>query len=231
MSKADMFWTDVGQARERIAYSVVNYDGIPVYIDAVFDEGETASNKAQASIRNCDKERQTKVVDLDDPKFKKYRDLPVLGWMNAYRDGGKAVLVARRPVRARQHGLSRANTYVFGFAPREGGNRDFFSSLQPFGDGSFDTYMYDNGFKEMNSGLYPSLVSILTAIEEKSAIAFSSHFCVMCDDVDIRWLLRGKERVGIFGGDNTLLLLKKFAYLREEIMDEPRFTIDQIREL
>lgn len=233
MNKEDMFWTDHTQARERVGGTVVLYDGSPVYIDSISEPMDEADGIVRAHIRTCDPDRTASRKRLDSPKFKRFRELPTLGWLNAADPLTGALFMYRRSVRTRSHGLSRANVNVLGFPSRAAGLQPggYVASLQAFGENSFDKYMYDRGFKDMHLGQYPSLGSILSAVQECSAIAFTNRFCVVNDDLGVRWLFRDRNRVGIFGGENSLFLLKKFIYLREEIMAEPRFTIDQIREL
>lgn len=231
MNKADMFWTDRGQAQERIAGTVILYDNDPVYVDRVEDAFDSPDNVIRVSIRSCDPDQTVSRKRLDSPKFKRFRELPTLGWMNSADPRTGALFLYRRSVRTRSHGLSRNNVNVVGFPKKVVYAGNYAGSLQSYGEGSFDQFMFDRGFKDMHHGRYPSLGSILSAVQECSAIAFTNRFCVVCDDFGIRWLFRDRTRVGIFGGDNTLFLLKKFVYLREEIMAEPRFTIDQIREL
>ena len=234
MNKEDMFWTDYQQAAERIAGSVVCYDGEPVWVDRILDplDDDEGKNLVKAIIRTCDPDRTSSRKRLDSPKFKRFRELPNLGWMNASDPRIGALFLYRRSVRTRTHGLNRANTNVLAFPSKAMvGAGGYLATLQSAGEGAFDQYMYNAGFKQMHHGEYPSLASILTAIRECSAIAFSNLFCVVCDEHGVRWLFRNRDRVGIFGGNDTLFLLKKFVYLREEIMAEPRFTVNQIREL
>jgi hypothetical protein len=232
MNKEDMFWTDYEQAIERIQGSVVCYDGEPVYVERIHPPGEDPGGIVKATIRPCDPIPTAVRKRLDSPKFKRFRELPNLGWMNPSDPKTGALFLYRRSVRTRVHGLNRNNVTVRGFPVRSiGGPGGFLGAFQTVGDGAFDTYMYDSGFKQMHHGQYPSLANTLSVIRDSSAIAFSNKFCVVCDEHGVKWLFRDRDRVGIFGGVDTLLLLKKFAYLREEIMAEPRFTLNQIREL
>lgn len=228
MNKEEMFWTDHGQARERLSGTVILYDNEPVYVENISDPMDEGDGIVKARIVTCDENRTASRKRLDSPKFKRFRELPKLGWMNSADPRVGALFFYRKSVRTRSHGLSRANVNVVGFPTKSSGN--YAGSLQNYGEGTFDKFMFDNGFKDMHHGRYPSLESVLSAIQECSSIAFANRFCVVCDDLGVRWLIRDKNRVGIFGGDNTLFLFKKFAFLREEIMAEPRFTVDQIRE-
>lgn len=229
IDRAEMFWTDIDQARERVQNTVVLYDGDPHWIDVINSGRDYPDGIPKVNLRTCDPDRTVKQVNIDDPKFSKFRELPRLGWLNHSNPLHGASFLYRVSRRTRVHGLSRQNVNAVMFPRKSLGG--FSGNLSAAGEGYFDEIMYNTGFKEMHHGMYPSLKSVLNAIGDSSSIAFSNTFCVVCDEQNIKWLYRNRDKIGIFSGDDTLFLLRKYIYLREEIMDEERFTCNQIREL
>ena len=61
-------------------------------------------------------------------------------------------------------------------------------------------------------------------------MAYGLHYAVIRDVDGIRWLYRDMDRVGLFFGADSLLLLSSKSFLREEIMADSAFTIGNIRE-
>ena len=221
----NFFWTDYVQATERIQASVILYDDIPVYVHLIepHDDGIP-----RATISNCGEEKPTQVrKQLNSPKFKRFRELPKLGWMNLEnRKNTGAVYVQRLNTNTRSHGLSNANTSVsvfnFGKAKDDIGLK--------FGILNFNHVTPDRGFVNCHKNEYPSLESILKNIRDGSSIAYSRDFAIMRDHNGIKWLYRRCDRVGIFTSDDTLCLFNKTSYLREEIMEDKAFTLRYIRE-
>lgn len=227
MKKSEYFWTDAQQAAERLQRSVVLYEGKPVYVDEIIP-GNTLTDVPVARIRPCtDTDARSSRKVLNSPHFKRFRVLPTLGWMNSKDIKGRgALFLARRIASQRVHGLNDTNTTV--------SNWDFettniFPKLSA-NTWRFSTICWDLGFTDMADNAYPSLEKVLANIVEGSAIAFSPKFCVMRDNEGIRWLFRNLERIGLFTGVDTLNLLSKFSYLREEIMSDPTITIRNLRE-
>lgn len=219
---ADIFWTDTTQARERLAGTVVMYDGLPVYVHDIENGADFDDNIPRANITFCgdpDGKRQRK--RLDSPKFNKFRDLPTLGWLNNYQYG--AVFMFRKATRSRLHGLNSTNV-----------RSEFFYNSQAYCTTSFDRgweYVYNTpAFVDLCNDSYPPLGDVLLNVQEGSALGFSRKFAVYRDSLGLRWLYRETERIGIFTNSNSLNLLSKFKYYREEIMNEPKFTLDNIQE-
>jgi hypothetical protein len=222
MTATDYFWTSIEQAIERLRGTVVIYDGKPVYVSAI-EPNDGGSSTPKALIHDCDDpDQKISRKILSSAKFEKFRVLPNLGWVNLHgrRD---AVFVYRRTTASRLHGLAGVNTYVEAFDRRNG----LSLSLQIV---SFDTVYTDKGFTESHQNNFPNLNEILVSIREDTAIAYSRIFCVSRDNVGIRWLYKNKDRVGLFVGNDTLNIFTKFAFLREEIMADPSFTVNNIRE-
>jgi hypothetical protein len=90
--------------------------------------------------------------------------------------------------------------------------------------------MFDKGFCDSHNRKFPSLEKILANIKPGTSIAFSPLFCVVRAGDGLRWMYRETERIGIFTGVDTLNLISKYAYLREEIMNDDLFTLNNLRE-
>lgn len=220
----DYFWTSREQAAERLIESVVLYDDEPVYIrDIEAHEDGIPRGYLQICAEGA-KSNPTRKM-LNSPKFKRFRELPNLGWMNSA--GNKevgAIFLSRRAAVTRTHGLCQGNVACASFV----NNGDNLIIIE--GAYNFRTFMFDKGFVDAHHNRFPSLDGILTNIKENTSIAYSRRFCVSRDATGIRWLHRNTDRVGIFTGVDTLNLLSKFAFLREEIMEDPAFTLNTIRE-
>lgn len=218
----DIFWTDSDQARERLTGTVVLYDNLPVYINDIENGENFEDGVPRANINFCsDKDGKRQRKRLDSPKFDKFRSLPALGWVNTPKYG--AVFLSRRATRSRLHGLSGAN--VVG---------SFFYGMPEYCTGTFERaweYLYNTeAFTKSCADEYPTLTDILLNVQENSALAFSRKFAVYRDTLGLRWLYRETERIGIFTNANSLNLIEKFKYYREEIMAERKFTLDNIQE-
>lgn len=218
MQSTPIFWTDTQQANERLAACVILYDGLPFYVTEAFNGDD---GKARVNMTSCGPNPTNTRKLMDSPKFKRFRELPQIGWMNPSK-GASAVFLERHARRSRQHGLSDQNVTRKSF--RQG------VLSNPEERRPLTTAMTDEGFVQCVTGVFPSLAKILANIEENSALAYSRKYCVYRDSDGIRWLYREAERVGLFTGTETLNLLSKFAYCREEIMADPAFTLDRIQE-
>ena len=227
MSSKEIFWTDIRQAEERLADSVVMYDGMPMKVMHVINGIDFPDGGHRASLVTCGPTREDVRKKLNSPKFKRFRELPTCGWMNSVERKAGAVYTERRALTTRTHGLNNNNVVVTSFRSRDGENNPMISKG---GHYNFQHFIYDTGFIQQQKDEYPSLVGTLDNIQESSSIAISPTFCVMRDARGIRWLYRHLECVGLFTGNDTLNLLTRHSYLREEIMDDKRFTINTIRD-
>ena len=220
MVKTDFFWTDTDQAIERLCSSVVLYDDKPVYVVEITRGEDTP----KGVIYFCaDPEQKLVKKLLNSPKFSRFRELPKLGWCNL--SYSQAVFLNRRVSVGRSHGLTAGNITVY-----EARHTDDSSSVSVSQRFSFDNVMNDQGFVECHEGVYPKLSDVLINIRENSTIAYSRTFAVLRDYQGLRWLYRGLEKVGLFSGADTLNLLQKYNYLREEITADKAFTLATIRE-
>ena len=152
--------------------------------------------------------------------------MPPLGWVNCERLG-MAVIVERRLTRSRQHGLNDNNVHAGIVNPRyKGGDgliiwRDY---------AQYSKVLQDPGYASCIKGEYPSLGDVFNVIQPASTIAISQTFAVNQDEDGIRWLLKESKRVGLFTGVDTLMLLRTFSFLREEIQEDETLSIRNIQE-
>lgn len=223
-----MFWTDSRQASERLANSIVMYDGKPLYIERVTAGEEFEDGEPRAVTMSCDGTSTRKRKKLSSPKFKNFRELPPLGFCILKEHGNLCVFTQRIVTQTRTHGLSTRNVQTSSFTPRKTGKGDLFSLRTDTVD--FSSVMFDPGFHNSCRNDFPSLESILTNIQERTALPYGHNFAVYRDTVGVRWLYRKKDRVGFFSGADTLVLLPKKAHFREEIQEDPNFTLNNIKE-
>ena len=220
---ADIFWTDTNQARERLSNTVVMYDGEPVYILDIYSGDDFDDRVPRAYLTYCSAPNDPpKRKRLDSPKFNKFRDLPSLGYLNCPKYG--AVFLERRAARSRLHGLCDTNVSVQYFG-RDGNTYDLRRM-----DGGWKLYYTTTGFLESCKDAFPTLEEVLLNIKENTSIAFSRKFAVYRDELGLRWLYRNEQRIGLFPNAKSLCLISKFKFYREEIMAEPKFTLDSIQE-
>lgn len=216
MSK-DMFWEDQVQAEERLSGTYLLHGDDVVHVRAIqgMDDGQVGAHVTRM------KDKKVELIPLSDPKFHRFRRLPPIGWVNN-QEHQEGVFAMRRPVRARRHGLSDENVSV-GRIERGG------YQLR------YDKYRYsfitaDKGYDQACKDDYPALTDVLAHIREGSTMAVSAKYATVCDENNLSWLYRDDQRVGLFAGKDSLLLMGKHAYLREELTESPVITVENIRE-
>jgi hypothetical protein len=215
MPESSMFWTDATQAAERLTGSHILYGDAPVYVMEVTGRGEP-----QATIRTWPEGGLTQ-VKLADPKFHKFRKLPPLGWVN-YSKNKMAVLLERRPIRGRTHGLADNNTLV--------GSFDTENEILVYRNYSYSHIAKDPAYVEICKTGYPRLKDVLQHVREGTSIAFSPMYAIYRDQLGLRWLYRSKDKIGIFSDVENFLLPTKFRHFREELRDSSVFTINNIKD-
>ena len=218
-NKTDYFWTDYEQAVERLQGCLVLYDGVMVYIDQI-EPHDDGVPRARLSYLDGSAKKERKM--LNSPKFKNFREMPKLGWFNHSSPDVGALYVSRITTRHRSHGLNDTNVSIRRFAGKE-------HELQP-GPYHLRNIMADGGFNESHENIFPSVKNILKNIGECQSIAYSRDYCISRDALGIRWLYRKTDKVGLFTGNDTLNLAEKFSFLREEVQEDPLFTLNNIKE-
>lgn len=213
----DFFWTDATQASERLRNSLVTYDGNPCYVSSI-EAHEDGVPRAWVVLSG---EKDTVRKKLNSPKFNNFRVLPTLGWFNL-ASINSAMLVKRRVVSTRTHGIADSNTACY-LLDKNAAIRqtDSYSVLSTWNS---------QGFKDCTNGKFPPLNEILLQISKSSAICYNPYFCVARDSEGVRWLYRLDEKIGLFTSTNSLYLLSSKSFYREEIQNDPSFTLDNIQE-
>lgn len=216
----DIYWTDTQQAIERLSGTVVMYDNVPSLIHTIIEGNNFEDGIPRVSLQ-MSSDGSLKRKTLSSPKFNKFKTLPVLGWFNSSE--GNCIHLSRKVIRTRTHGLANNNTKLSSFS------RIHEYAITPL-ERNISNICFDAGFVEANNGSYPALIDILSNILEGTAIAYSPRYAVYRDTLGLRWLYRDLQRIGVFTGSDTLNILSKFAYRTEEIMEDPSFTLKNIRE-
>lgn len=219
--KTPFFWEDATQAQERLGGSFVLWGDKPAFIDEVIPV-EQRGDVPYARVTLWPDGKQAK-LSLSDEGFSRFRKLPPTGWIN-YDKHSTALFLERRPVRSRQHGLSSNNVSC----GKAGAGEEGYSLI--WRDYTYETVARDKSYAEACVGDFPGLNDILQCIREGSSIACSSKYAVVRDVLGLRWLFRNSERVGVFPDTDTLLLVGKHSYLREEIADDTAISVSTIKE-
>jgi len=217
MLKTDFFWTDSVQAQERLAGSYIKFGDKVAYVEEVRNPraGPTATIIVYP-------EGLTESVLLSDPRFGRFRTPLPIGWVNS-QSNKRAFYVSRAPQRSRTHGMTRSNTTLSTIDKigRLGGAGDY---------GSYDTIAKDPQYAAAIVGNYPPLSLVLDKLRNGTCVAISNKLCLFRDQEGIRWLFVDTDRVGLFTGADTLLLISSFSYLKEQLQEAPEFTVNNLVE-
>lgn len=247
-----MFWTNNEQARERLNESFLLFEGKPCFVNTCYNYNEVYHEERDAEkidkkyvvdkgpLAQCRFGSGTDYVwiSLGHPGWNDFRDLPELGWHNIKLKKNKfdCVFLARRSRNTRTHGLSAHNTTALSLSslagvpvpavtPREDGRR---RGTEVFGaPGRNISHAFFNPYYGKDKA---PLQDILNVLKPGNGMAYSSKFCVFMCDNNFRWLYRNTDRIGFFSGMDTLSLSPSFGFYREEIMEDPNFTLNNIQE-
>lgn len=215
--RSPIFWTDAVQAQERLASTVVLYGQYPFYVTGVQPMG---ADVIAVGTKYTEDGGKNANIKLSDPEFHRFRKLPPLGWSNSVANK-TGVYFERFPVRSRMHGLSHHNVRARLVAT----NGDIYNSDERYGQ-----LATDPGYIETCLGKLPELREVTQVIRPGTSIAISSKYAVFRDITGLRWLYRETEKIGMFVGADTLMLLENKSYLREELQTDPVITTSNIRE-
>ncbi len=209
------FWEDTVQANERLSNTVILYGTDPFYAMQV-----DARGSIQGNLYTKDG-AVTKALKMDDPNFHRFRKLPPLGWVNSIIDK-QAMFLDRTPTRSRLHGLHDQAVVISGIHSESG------STYRT--DNRITRFVADKGYLEACHGIRPALNEVLLRIRSSTAISISEKYAVLRDNSGMRWLYRNLNKIGLFVGANTLMLLEGKGFYREELQSDPAITIANIRE-
>jgi hypothetical protein len=212
----DAFWEDSQQASERLTGSVVLYGTSPALVERILPSRD---EQIFADVRIFPVGATTR-LNLADPLFHHFRNLPRLGWSNNISQG-RALYLERRVVRTTRHGFTGENTTVLA-VDRSG---ETFSR-----DIRLESFVSDPGFSDANNGVFPSLADTLTNIRIGDTIAISNNLAVFRDNNGIRWLYKDTSKVGLFTDNSSILLMSRFSFLKEELIEAPTLPIENISE-
>lgn len=73
-----MFWENQEQANDRLNNTLVNFEGSPVFIEEITDNGRTI----EAFVRKANDPGLIVSVDLEDEGWNDFRSLPCVGLIN-----------------------------------------------------------------------------------------------------------------------------------------------------
>lgn len=214
----DFFWTDAVQAAERLVRSHVMYGENVAYVENVANAEKSGQAPIATIVLYPKGERQYK--ELSDEAFHKFRRLPPLGWVNTKRNKS-GIFLARKPARTRTHGLCDTNVSV--------GSIQQGSKFQ-WSEQHFSQIAGDEGYTWSITGTFPLMADVLNHIRPGQTFAISSNYAIARDEGGVRWFYREHQRVGLFPGNDTLLLIDKFKFLREELTEDPLITISNIKD-
>lgn len=204
-----LMYDSADEANNRLAGTIVSYDGEPVYI-------RDAQNHADGCIRlsmiphpfNGSATRKR----IDSPAFNKFRPIP-LGFCNFFTPGGNRHVTwcERTSPRSRRQGLCSDNVRMITLSPGgSGGMRGI--RLEGAFSGS-------DAFREMVTGQYPSFDLVLRTLVPDSSIAVSREFALRRGKMNLVTLHHKLEEVGVvFRGQ--LFLSNDHQFLMETIVEE-----------
>lgn len=217
MLKTDFFWTDAAQAEERLRGSYILHGDRAVYVERI---ANTRSAGLKAEVTSFP-EGKAETLSLSDPLFHRFRKPLPNGWVNNLY-AKRAFFLQRSPQRSRIHGMTSSSTTVFSILSD--------GRLRPSDDMRFDSVVRDQQFQAAIKNDYPSLELILDKLKIGTCIAFSNNMALFRDTDGIRWLYVGADKVGLFTGSDTLLLLSSFSYIKEQLVEAAEFTVKNIVE-
>ncbi len=221
---SDFFWTDLSQASDRLSGCYIPYKDGVVYVRDVQQVPATFPNLPPSPVAVVDMfppapNRQRTEIPLDDPGFFRFRKTLPKGWVNSH-DKKNALYVSRTANRTTKHGFTTSNTKV--------GYLD--NGRLYFNDYNITVVAPDEGYKQALNKDFPTLKETLECIRKSSVIAINDKAAVAMDAEQFRWLFFGRNKVGVFTGADSLLLMNKYAYLKEELYEMREMAISTIKE-
>jgi len=202
-----MFWHDLTQANQRLNSSVVMYDGKPIKFGAI-DGREVRVKDLETGINF--------VVNLESDRFKDFRELPKLGFVNV---PGRLYWLTRVPARSVTHGHCRSNVQVWNIEQGQIYRSDHsYEHLITY----FGKYYVDSVL-----GKFPSWREALSHVQQAQPIAIHHEFALVRGNDGGNQLWKNKRHVGNVT-DKGIYLGPSTLYLREEL--QQRLGIQEIME-
>lgn len=190
-----------------------------------------------AYVRECSGDRNNLVVyytivgvgggknvssSADDPRWHDFRLMPPLGWVNVETLGyPHAVLINRRTVRTRRHGINGDSVSLYSIQPGVGLAQERSINL--------GNVYESQGAAQAVLGEFPTVSEIIERLPNGCSAAASPLLCVAKDSSGLSKVYRKDEELGYItkGG---LYILPKFMYRVDELREEPNFDISEIKE-
>ena len=215
------FWETPEQARERLEGTYIMYDGYPVYVNSIsVRDGRVQGLLTPACPEKNGIRDEGTWIDLDNPGFKSFHELPPLGFVNLYASPlPMAIHLQRLAERGRQHGL-RANRIFVG---RLGS-----ATLEPTGGAwNFTNVMADTGYLLRLRKEYPTASEIVQKLPNGSSAAFSPVFAITRDHFGLTRLWRRGNPLGMIS-EQGVSLVKAAAGHYEELQESDTFDLERI---
>lgn len=200
MARTTMVYDSVEEATNRIAGTIVTYEGRPVYIRSVenHDDGVLRVQMAEFPYRGEYVRKK-----INSPAFRRFVT-PPLGYCNYFnRENANAVWCERISSRSRRQGLCAE---VFN-AVTHGGYRI-----------GFDELMATEAFREMIVGEYPAFDDVIGRLIPNSCIAVSRDFAVGMGAEGFTFLYWRRDPIALVVRGNIMLRNDK-QHMMETIRD------------
>jgi len=205
------FFADIEQASLRLNGAVILFEGEPHYVADVRDvDGIPEARMWKLPVNlNEPPSRYVKKL-LTDKGFGKFQ--PINPGMINFFEGcpftGRvtyhASYLERVPVRRTKQGLSRENTSI----------------LNPKDTIDFRGLVSSESFCFMVENKYPEYSEAVSSLVTDSSIAVTNKYSVGINSKSVPTIMKMTKPVGMFRGNDELLLYPKYSYLREEILEE-----------
>lgn len=198
-----MYDTDQ-EANQKLAQSVILYDGRPVFIQQCINLnllGWFLPLKGEVNF--------TANLPIQDPKWRFSRIR--LGYVNM---ADRSVFLARQPIRRSRQGICRDN--LISCETVEKG----FTNVTP---DQFSRLIRIPEFVNTLKGTFPAFQECFEGVVRgggRVSMAFSRGFCIERDDFDLAFIRHNAQRVAVsYDKSRTFNLPREFLHLRESLLE------------
>jgi len=210
-TQSGFFFADLEQASLRLAGAVILYDKEPYYVQDIREqEGIPEARMYKLPVNLNDPPAKFVKKLLNDKAFGKFQPINP-GMVNFFegcpftgRVSYHASYLDRVPVRRTKQGLSRENTQI----------------LNPKDSIDFRGLISSESFGFMVQNKYPDYSDAISSLVADSSIAVTNKYSVGISAKSVPTIMKMTKAVGLFRGNNELLLYPKYSYLREELLEE-----------
>jgi len=211
--KPRFFFADAEQAALRLNNAVILFEGEPHYVQSVGPMTAKGPKVFMWKLPVNTNNPPAGFIEkyLTDTGFGKFQ--PINPGMINFFEGcpftGRVTYHAsyldRIPVRRTKQGLARENT----------------SLTNPKDEVDFRGAISSQSFCDMVQGHYPDYAEAVDSLVNDSSIAVTAKYSVGISGKGAPMIMKQTKTVGLFRGNNEILLYPKFMYLREEILEQP----------